>query len=733
MKKILNTIQTIFKPGETEKNTNETDIYSQDTDTVKLKMLDQNRLFNRDISWLSFNYRVLEESKDKNLPLYERIKFLAIYSSNLDEFFRVRIAFYRSLLDFPASNNKKKRYNPEESLKKMNEIVRDHLAEFSMIFEEQILPELRENDIILYQDKDDKLSKIHEEFIDKYFYQEILMHLQPVLLEDGNVFSFLQDNVIYLAIRLYRKTKANKPLKRKPKHAIIKVPTHYCPRFIELPVIDNKYYIIFLDDIIKQKLHILFPGYVIDATYSIKLSRNADLLLDDEVQGDFVEQIRNSLSKRKTGAPCRFLFDKNMNQEFVRLLRRIFNLSKDDLVPGITYTNFSDFFGFPNPVSPNLEVKPMPPLKHPELEQYDSMFRAIRDSEWILHFPYQSYSYVIQFLNEAAVDPKVVEIKCTQYRVATNSAIVSSLISAARNGKKVTVFVEFQARFDEANNLKMSEEMKKAGIKIIPSIPGIKVHSKVALVWRKSTRDKMLRGYSFLSTGNFNEKTAKLYCDHGFFTYNQDIANDIEKMFTYFETREKNFKLKHLLLGQFNMRHEFMRLIDREIENVKKGGKGYMILKMNGLEEPKIIHKLYEASEQGVEIDLIARSVCCLIPDQSFSKNIRITRLVDRFLEHARVFVFYNNGENDMYMGSADWMKRNLYRRVESVVPLQKPEIKEEMLQILKIQLADNIKARFINEKLENVPKERKPNDPKVRAQIDTYEYLKEKYKHTEL
>lgn len=690
-------------------------------------LIEQKYFFNRDISWLSFNYRVLEEAKDESLPLYERIKFLAIYSSNLDEYYKVRVAYYRSLLDLPPENRVKLKYDPDAVLKNINDEVGRQLTEYGDILTQHILPKLRKNNIILYYNENGHIHIKHREYINNYFFVEVLPHIQPVLLEKGNILSFLQDNVIYLAIRLFKKTRKNKVKKRKSRYAIIKIPTHHLPRFIELPEIDHKNYIIFLDDIIRCNLHVLFPGYVIDSCHSIKVSRNADLLIDDDFQGDFVEKIRESIRKRKTGAPSRFLYDRDINKKFLKLLQEVFNLSPEDLVPGGRYHNFSDLFGLPNPLSPKLECQPIVHLNHKGLDHYSSMIEAIKERDWLLHVPYHSYKYVIKFLNEAAVDPKVEEIKTTQYRVATNSAIVSALISAARNGKKVTVFVEVQARFDEENNLFFSKQMKDAGIKVLSSIQGLKVHAKVALVLRRSSKDKQLKGFSFFSTGNFNEKTAKQYADLGFFTYNQDMAKEADKMFDYLEKRQLNYTFKHLLIAQFNMKNEFIAKIDREIENVKKGKKGYMILKMNGLEEPKIIKKLYEAGQKGVKIDLIVRGVNRLIPNQPYSPNIRIIRIIDRFLEHARIYVYYNDGEYEIFIASADWMKRNLNRRVETGVPIRDPELKQELLDGLKIQLADNTKARLVDENLNNIPIERKEGEPEVRAQMDTYKYYIEK------
>ena len=475
---------------------------------------------------------------------------------------------------------------------------------------------------------------------------------------------------------------------------------------------------------IRKNLDLLFPGYFVVSCNSMKLSRDADLFIEDEFKGNLADKIKKSLSKRKTGAPSRFMYDKDMPDDVFNLMKQVFNLSDDDIVPGSRYLNFSDLFNFPNPYSPKLECAPMLPLPSMALDQYNSMFDAIKDKDWLLHFPYHSYRYVIRFLNEAAIDPRVQEIFVTQYRVATNSAIVSALISAAHNGKKVTVFVEVQARFDEKNNLHFSKEMKKAGVTVLASIPGIKVHAKVALIIRKVGKEKKPKGYAFIGTGNFNEKTAKVYSDFGLFTCYHEIIQELRNLFYYLEDQKNKFEFKRLLIGQFNLKSEFVNLINREIKHVEEGKKAYMILKMNGLEDPEIIDKLYEASSKGVKIDLIVRGICCLIPNKPYSQNIVITRIVDRFLEHARVYMFYNDGKQDIYISSADLMKRNLQRRVEAALPIYDADVKEELLDFLYIQLCDNVKAKTIDSNLNNIPKDR-DKTPKIRAQIAIYDYYK--------
>nr|WP_320119131.1 polyphosphate kinase 1 [uncultured Marinifilum sp.] len=684
------------------------------------------QFLNRDLSWLSFNKRVLEVATNKELPLYERIKFLAIYSSNLDEFYRVRVGTYKRFTELPPEDKKNLRENPDIILKKINAEVDRQQNQFGDIFRNQIIPELKENNIILLQNE--KLSDEHHQFVKDFFLENVLPHAQPMLLLKKQVQPFLQNNAIYLAVKLYkrRSKKEEEGTHKKPRarYAIIKVPCHHFPRFIELPEIDGKHYIMFLDDIIKLRMKILFPGYKIDSSYSFKLSRDADLLIEDEYSGDLIEMIERSLIKRETGTPSRFLYDESIPKGFLKFLKDSFDLKPNDMVKGGRYHNFQDFFAFPNPKHPELEIEAYHPISVDELKVGSkSIFKTVRKKDRILHFPYQSYAYVIRFLNEAALDPKVEEIKATQYRVADNSAVVNALINAARNGKKVTVFVEVKARFDEETNLRSAREMRKAGVKIIYSIPGLKVHAKIALIKRKGDK----KDYAFLSTGNFNEKTAKIYADHGFFTADQEIIHDLTQLFDYLENKTPGYTFKKLLIGHFNLKSELIRLIDREIENVKSGNKGHIILKMNGMQEREMIQKLYEASEKGVKIDLILRGICCLKPNQKYSKNIRVIRIVDQFLEHARAFYFYNKGENQLYLSSADWMNRNLHRRIECAFPIQDLAIKKELIHILKIQLADNTSARILDAKLNNIPVSRKENEPLVRSQIKIMEYLKNK------
>lgn len=681
------------------------------------------RYFNRDISWLWFNHRVLEEAKDPSLPLYERIKFLAIYSNNLEEFYSVRVSYYRNLIrELPHDHPKIQEVNPVKVVQDINTLVSRFQEQFGDLFRNKILPELRENRIVLLRNTD-TLTESQEAYIKRFFSRTLLPVLEPMLLVKKRVKPFLKTGQLYITFKFIAK---GLPFwLQKYRYGMVKVPTdHNFARFIELPEENENYYIMFLEDIIIRYIYKLFPGYKLVKGYNIKVTRDADFEYDDYVGSDLIEVIEKIDSTREVGRPNRFQYDSRMPVELVKFMKANFDLTERDMVRGGSIHNFRDFFGLPNPVSPRLENPPMSPLRIKELERAKSLLNEFKKREYMLHFPFQSYSYFIKFLIEAANSPDVTEIMATQYRVASNSAVVDALISAAESGKKVTVFVELKARFDEEANLRHAVLMKNAGIKIIYSIAGLKVHSKVALVLRKNNAGEIF-GTAFLATGNFNEKTARLYVDHGFFTSDKAIITDLVKLFEYFEDQSISPEFKEILVPNFNMIPTYKMLIQQEIDHVSRGHKGYIILKMNGLEDPAMIDELYNASENGVNIDLIVRGACKLVPGQSFSKNIRVIRIIDRFLEHDRVFYFKNNGNDIMYAGSADWMRRNLYRRIECVFPIKDKKIRQEMLDLLQIQLTDNVKARLIDKQMRNrvITTE---GDP-IRSQVEIYKFLQQK------
>ncbi|WP_280747495.1 RNA degradosome polyphosphate kinase [Parabacteroides sp. PF5-9] len=680
------------------------------------------RYFKRDISWLSFNYRVLLEAEDDTLPIYERIRFLSIYSSNLEEFYEIRVAEHRGVI---MKKNLSEESDPEAEkvLAAITQEVNRQQREYYRIFSEKILPDLNKHNIYLYQDSIPE--EFHKIYIQNFFNEEVFPFLAPVMIQAGDIRTFIRDRRLYLVVRMVKKKNIDKNDSPEYHYALMKIPHAKVPRFINLPSHNGRFYIMFIDDIIRANLSSIFPGYQIDSCYSIKISRDADIYLDDEKVPDIAESIRQKVNKRKVGDLSRFMYDQAMPDDFLAFICNAFGIEKDDLVVGGRYLNLQDLSKLPNPSGQSLEQQIPVPMRVPFLDEMKSVMKAIRKRDILLHFPYQSFDYLLRFIMEAAFDPKVKAIKITQYRVAENSAVINALISAAQNGKKVTVFVELKARFDEENNLYTAERMKQAGIRIIYSIPGLKVHAKVALILRNEEENgNKGKNYAYLSTGNFNEKTAKIYSDMALLTKNPDIIADIQKVFTTLEGHPTDGLFKHLLVARFNMVSELQRMIQQEIEHVRQGRKGRIILKMNGLHDQKMINALYHASENGVEIDLIVRGICCLVPNQPYSQNIKVTRIVDLFLEHARVWYFYNDGKKDLYLTSADWMRRNLNRRIETAFPILDQTIKKRIIHILDLQLKDNVKACFIDEELHNNFK-RDNNPVKTRSQLAIYDYLK--------
>lgn len=675
----------------------------------------------RDLSWLAFNERVLQEAKDPSVPLLERIKFLAIYSSNLDEFFRVRVAQHRNLLRISKKTKKQLSYDPKKLMKEILKTVSHQQEEFSRIFQEEIVPELATHNIFMKRRLD--LNAEQKEFVEAYFRDNLLPFAQPVLLVKDKIRVFLNNAALYLAITLKSKGKNSET----SEYALVKVPSDYLPRFVELPSKNGRHELIFLDDIVRQSVSWLFPGYEIEDTYSIKLTRDAELYIDDEFSGNLIQKLRDRLQKRQVGPASRFVFDRSMPVKLLNFLTDMFNLESNDFLPEGRYHNNFDFFKFPDFSLTQLKYKPLPPLSYPQLETSDDFFGAIKEKDHLLHVPYQSYESVVQFFERAAIDPSVSHIKIVQYRVAKKSRIMQALIKAVKNGKQVSVFIEVKARFDEEANLKWGETLQNAGVTVYYSIPGIKVHSKLALVTRREKRKQVL--YAYLGTGNFNEDTARIYSDFSLFTADTRLTTEVANVFSYLEsankTEKSKFKFSHLLVGQFNLRTDLIHKIEREIAHAQQGFPASMILKMNSLEDREMIEKLYEASAAGVKIQVITRGICCLVAGvEGVSENIKVTSIVDRFLEHARVFMFANNGNEEIYLSSADWMNRNLSARIETAFPVLDDRLKRIIRDVINLQLSDNTKARFISEN--NTNEYCKDENPiSVRAQIETYYYFK--------
>ncbi len=677
-------------------------------------MNELSKLITRDISWLSFNHRVLQEAKDKRVPLYERIKFLAIYSSNLDEFFRVRVASLRSFKQLKKNTRKELGLKPKKELKEIRKIVGEQQTEFGRIFREEILPELEANRIFLIQNQD--YNDEQQAFAKKFFFEKLYAHLKVHELKDGvDTAPFLKNKALYFVVQTEEEGLIY----------LVNIPSDKFQRFVALPG-DGGHYITFLDEIIHHNLEELLQQKI-GGAYSVKLSRDAEVYIDDEYSGDLLEKLKKGLEERNVGLPTRFLYDSHMPEDLLAKLKSWFDLTKYDLIPGARHHNFNDFFGFPDPTeNPALHNTPMPPLPNPELEDASSIMDEMEQKDILLHFPYQKYDYVPQLIREAADDPEVESIKITLYRVASRSNVVEGLLYALEKGKSVVVFIEAKARFDEESNLYWGEELEKAGGRVYYSYPGIKVHTKLLLITRKGDNEK--RYFAYLGTGNFNEKTARLYCDHALLTTKKKLGSEVNQVFEILERKLIVPKCKHLLVAPFTLKDEFINLINQEIENARAGKDAYMILKMNSLEEPEMIEKLYEASQAGVRIRMIVRGICCLRPGiKGLSENIEITSIVDRFLEHARVYIFGNGGQEKLYIASADWMNRNLHRRIEVAIPIYDENLHQELRHIINLQLADNTKARVINATQSNHYVRTAKGAQPYRSQIDIYAALKKK------
>ena len=672
---------------------------------------------NRDISWLSFNYRVLQEASDPAVPLLERLKFLAIYSSNLDEFFKIRVAGIRKLKKVGKKTRAQLDFDPSELLKEIHKIVNQQQEDISQIFEKQIVPELRQHHVNIVRRLD--LNPEQREFVENFFQGNLLPFVMPVLLVKRRINPFLANAHLYLAVHLRPK---KRPL-ADSEYALVKIPSDQLPRFVTLPTKGDRHDVIILDDIVRHSVSRLFPGYDIQDTYSIKLTRDAELDIEDEFSGDLVQKIKSSLQKRQVGPASRFVYDREMPQHLLSYLQDTFDLRKNDMLPEGRYHNNFDFFKFPDFGLKHLKYKPLPPLEHPVLSVAPDIFQAIAAADQLIHVPYHSFEPVIQFFEKAALDPMVTHIKVIQYRVAKNSRILEALMEAIQRGKQVSAFVEIKARFDEATNLEWGEKLENAGVRVHYSMPGVKVHSKLALVRRMEQGEPKL--YAYLGTGNFHEETAKIYADIGIFTADTRLTSEVSNVLAHLESMPPTRPFEHLLVGKFNLREGLYELIDYEIAAAKKGKKAEMVLKINSLEDKGVLAKLYEASHAGVKIRLIIRGICCLVPGvPGLSENIEIISIVDRYLEHTRIFVFHHGGKELIYLSSADWMERNLSHRIETIFPVYDPTLKKDIKAFLDLQINDNVKARIIDAANRNEYR-RTGSDIPVRAQLETYFYLK--------
>lgn len=689
-----------------------------------------NPYIDREKSWLAFNARVLQEAADENVPLLDRLRFLGIFSNNLDEFFRVRYAAIRRMtLEKIDTKPMLGDISAEQLLKDITEIVIEHQSESLRILND-IEKKLEKQGIYIINEK--QINKDQETFIKDFFIQKVSPELVTIMLNDLVEFPLIKDTSGYLAVKLVMNKNKSGLISqlvydKEIRYAIIEIPKTI-NRFVVLPFNSDKQYIILLDDVIRYSLdHIfnIFDYESIDA-HMIKITRDAQLEFDSDLSKSLIEKISYSVKERRVGEPVRFVYDQAIDKDTLEFfLNRMKIDSSDSIIPGGRYHNRRDYMDFPNLGRYDLLYKQNVPLPIQGLSLDGSMLQSIKEKDYLLHAPYQSFSYVIRFLREAALDPKVQSIKITLYRLSKNSQIVSSLINAAKNGKKVTVQIELQARFDEASNISYAELMQEEGINLIFGVKGLKVHSKICLVER--LEDDEIKRYGFVSTGNFSESSAKIYTDVTLFTSDSKILKDMSKVFEFFEVNYRVHRYKHLIVSPHYTRSRFVKLIDREIKNASEGLPAYINLKMNSLSDYKMIDKLYEASNAGVKIKLIIRGICCLVPGlKNYSENIEAISIVDNYLEHSRVFIFGNNNNPEIFISSADFMTRNIDARVEVTCPIYDEEIKQDLIDTFQIGWKANVKARLHSDKFENLYRKR-GEDKVFRAQQEMYKHYQNK------
>ncbi|MGS2761533.1 polyphosphate kinase 1 [Sinomicrobium sp. M5D2P9] len=694
----------------------------------------QNQYVNRELSWLQFNARVLQEATDETVPLIDRLRFLGIFSNNLDEFFKVRYATVKRIA--LAGRKGKSALGGEvakDLLEDITKIVIEQQAESQNILR-YIEKKLGKENIFIINETE--VSESQKQFVVDYFVQKVSPALVTIFLNDLAEFPLLKDSAAYLAVKMVMK-KENKMggLKKifssepdEIRYALIEIPKDI-DRFVVLPKEGDKDYIIILDDLVRYCMHTIFNifDYESLSAHMIKITRDAELDIDNDLSKSFIEKISSSVKGREISEPVRFVYDEKIDKDTLHFLKNKMRITNtDSVIPGGRYHNRRDYMNFPSLGRQDLLYDTLSPLPVEGLSLQGSVLERIAKKDYLLFAPYHTFSYVIRFLREAALDPKVRTIKITVYRLAKASQVASSLINAVKNGKQVTVQIELQARFDEEANIEYAEQLQSEGVRLIFGVPGLKVHSKICLIEREEN-DRIKR-YGFISTGNFNESTAKIYTDYTLFTSNQAILKEVNTVFDFFETTYKINKYKHLVVSPHYTGKVFSKLIDKEIANVKAGKEGYLKLKMNSITNYKMVDKLYEASRAGVKIQMIVRGACCLVPGvKGMSENIEVISIVDKFLEHPRLFIFGNEGNPKVYISSADWMTRNIDNRVEVSCPIYDEEIKRELLETFEIGWSDNVKARVISGKQDNAYREN--NLPKVRSQLATYDYYVQKLK----
>jgi polyphosphate kinase len=679
------------------------------------------KIINRELSWLSFNERVLQEAQDKlHVPLIERIRFLGIFSNNLDEFFKVRVATIKRMIDVQRGHQRVEGEKPKALMNKIQKKVIKLQNKFETAFH-NILAELEQHNVFIINEKE--LNPAQEIFIRKYFKEKVMPVISPIMLQNISEFPYLKDKSIYLAIKL-----TSSGEKERKEFALIEIPTDVLPRFIELPSEPERKFIILLEDIVRFALEDVFAIFEFESceAWTIKLSRDAELDLDNDLSQSFLELISKSVSGRKTGKPVRFVFDNNIAKDLLDyILERNGLNDASNLIPGGRYHNFKDFMKFPNVGPPELTYDWIAPVWHKRAEYTKSIMAVMKQKDFMLHAPYQDFNIFISLLQEASIDPNVTEISLTIYRVASNSKVINALMNACRNGKQVNVVIELQARFDEESNIYWSRRLEEVGANIYFGIPRLKVHAKLLNITRYE--DRKLVNYSCVSTGNFHEGNALVYSDLILFTSDKRITSEAKKVFEFFAHTYRNQSYRHLIVSPLYMRKKFYKLIDGEIKNRKAGKKARIILKINNLVDNEIIYKLYQANNAGVEIILIIRGICSLIPGiPGMSENINAISIVDKFLEHSRIMIFHNNGDELFYISSADWMGRNLDRRIEIACPIYSKEIQQELRDLIDLQLRDNVKSRIINEEQDNQYVS-SDNKPQLRSQFELHEFYRKR------